>query len=141
MSSDSAQARLRELADFAAPRAVRIAATLRLADHIEAGATRLEDLAERAGAEPDALRRLLRYLVTRGVFAEERGRYASTDVSRLLLDGAGWRSWLDLDGAPGVWAESWTRLLEGVRTGSPAATRAGTPRSSHGRGVPPRSTR
>ena len=31
-----------------------IAATLRLADHIQAGATRLEDLAERTGADPDA---------------------------------------------------------------------------------------
>ena len=92
---------------------------MRLADHLEAGATRLEDLAERAGADPDALARLLRYLVARGVFAEEGGGYANTDLSRLLVDEAGWRSWLDLDDAPGVWAESWTRLLQGVRTGSP----------------------
>jgi 2,7-dihydroxy-5-methyl-1-naphthoate 7-O-methyltransferase len=119
VNSDSAQARLRQLSDFAAPWAVWIAATLRLADHLEAGATRLEDLAERAGADPDALARLLRYLVARGVFAEERGGYANTDLSRLLVDEAGWRSWLDLDDAPGLWAESWTRLLQGVRTGSP----------------------
>lgn len=119
MNSNSAQARLRQLSDFAAPWAVWIAATLRLADHLEAGATRLEDLAERAGADPDALARLLRYLVARGVFAEEGGGYANTDLSRLLVDEAGWRSWLDLDDAPGVWAESWTRLLQGVRTGSP----------------------
>jgi 2,7-dihydroxy-5-methyl-1-naphthoate 7-O-methyltransferase len=119
VNSNSAQARLRQLSDFAAPWAVWIAATLRLADHLEAGATRLEDLAERAGADPDALARLLRYLVARGVFAEEGGGYANTDLSRLLVDEAGWRSWLDLDDAPGVWAESWTRLLQGVRTGSP----------------------
>ena len=31
----------------------------------------------------------------------------------------GWRPWLDLDDAPGLWAESWTRLLDAVRTGSP----------------------
>jgi 2,7-dihydroxy-5-methyl-1-naphthoate 7-O-methyltransferase len=119
VNSNSAQARLRQLSDFAAPWAVWIAATLRLADHLEAGATRLEDLAERASADPDALARLLRYLVARGVFAEEGGGYANTDLSRLLVDEAGWRSWLDLDDAPGVWAESWTRLLQGVRTGSP----------------------
>lgn len=119
MSTDATQARLRELSDFAAPWAVWVAATLRLADHVEAGATELEDLAERAGADPDALRRLLRYLVACGVFAEEGGRYSNTDLSRLLLDEVGWRPWLDLDGAPGVWAESWTRLLEGVRRGSP----------------------
>jgi hypothetical protein len=118
-SSDAARARFRELTDFAVPWAVWIAATLRLADHVEAGSTRLEDLAERTGADPDALRRLLRFLVGLDVFAEANGDYANTDVSLLLLDEAGWRQWLDLDGAPGVWAESWTRLLQAVRTGSP----------------------
>ena len=80
---------------------------------------RLEDLAEQAGADPDSLRRLLRYLVARGVFAETGDGYANTDLSRLLVEQLGWRPWLDLDGAPRVWSESWTRLLEGVRTGSP----------------------
>jgi hypothetical protein len=116
---DAARARLRELSDFAAPWAVWIAATLRLADHIEAGATSLDELAERTGADRDALRRLLRYLVAREVFADVEGGYANTELSRLLLDDVGWRPWLDLDGAPGVWAESWTRLLQAVRTGSP----------------------
>jgi hypothetical protein len=119
MSDDDARARLRELTDFAAPWAVWIAATLRIPDHIEAGATRLPELAERAGADPDALERLLRYLVTRGVLIREHDAYANTEVSRLLTDEVGWRQWLDLDGAPGIWAESWTRLLEAVRTGSP----------------------
>jgi hypothetical protein len=120
----SAQDRLRELSDFAAPWAVWIAATLRLADHIEAGAARLEDLSDRARADPDALTRLLRYLVARGVFAETAGRYENTELSRLLLDGGGWRQWLDLDGAPGVWATSWTGLLDGVRSGSPGRDEA-----------------
>jgi 2,7-dihydroxy-5-methyl-1-naphthoate 7-O-methyltransferase len=119
VSSDAARTRLGELSDFAAPWAVWIAATLRLADHIEAGATRAEELAERAAAAPDALERLLRYLVARGVFAEDGGTYANTEVSRLLLDEGGWRPWLDLDDAPGIWAESWTSLLDAVRTGSP----------------------
>ncbi len=47
-----------ELANLASPYAVRVAATLRLADLIE------------AGANPDALSRLMRYLTCRGVFAE-----------------------------------------------------------------------
>jgi O-methyltransferase. len=98
---------------------VWIAATLRLADHVQAGSTELEELAERAGADPDALRRLLHYLVDRGVFTEANGVYANTELSQLLVSDAGWRPWLDLDGAPGVWAESWTRLLGAVRTGSP----------------------
>jgi 2,7-dihydroxy-5-methyl-1-naphthoate 7-O-methyltransferase len=117
----SAQDRLRDLSDFAAPWAVWIAATLRLPDHIEAGATRLEELSDRARAEPDALKRLLRYLVARGVFAETAGRYENTELSQLLLNEGGWRQWLDLDGAPGVWAKSWTRLVDGIRTGSPGS--------------------
>jgi hypothetical protein len=92
---------------------------LRLPEHVAAGATHLDDLAERAGADADALRRVLRYLVACGVLAEENGVYANTDLSQLLLGDAGWRPWLDLDAAPGLWAESWARLLEAVRTGSP----------------------
>lgn len=124
MSSDAARARLRELSDFAGPWALWIAATLRLADHIEAGATGVEELARRTEANPDALRRLLRYLVARGVFIADGNGYGNTELSELLLDEAGWRPWLDLDAAPGVWAESWTRLLEAVRTGSPGRDEA-----------------
>jgi 2,7-dihydroxy-5-methyl-1-naphthoate 7-O-methyltransferase len=119
VTSDSAQRRLRELSDFAAPWAVWVAATLRLPDHIADGAVQLDDLAERAGADSDSLQRLLRYLVARKVFAEDGGVYGNTELSNLLQDEAGWRPWLDLDGAPGLWAESWLRLLDAVRTGSP----------------------
>jgi hypothetical protein len=119
MSAEAARDRLRELSDFATPWAVWIAATLRLPDHIEDGATRLEELADRAAVDPDALGRILRYLVARGVFTREDGVYANTDVSKLLLSEVGWRPWLDLDDAPGIWAEAWTKLLEAVRTGSP----------------------
>jgi 2,7-dihydroxy-5-methyl-1-naphthoate 7-O-methyltransferase len=119
VASDAARERLRELSDFAAPWAVSVAATLRLPDHIEAGSIRLEELAKRIGADPDALGRVLRYLVARGVFAEANGAYANTEVSRLLLDDVGWRPWLDLDDAPGIWAEAWTKLLKAVRTGTP----------------------
>jgi O-methyltransferase domain len=99
---------------------VHVAATLRLADHVAAGTARVSELAQAAGADPDALGRLLRLLVAQGVFDEPRpGEVALNDVSRLLLDEAGWRPWLDLDGAPGIWTESWTRLSRAVRTGSP----------------------
>jgi len=114
-----ARERLRELSDFAAPWAVWIAATLRLPDHLAAGPLTAAELAPCAGADPDALERLLRYLVARGVFVEDAGRYANAPVSELLLDESGWRSWFDLDGPPGIWAESWTRLLAAVRSGSP----------------------
>jgi hypothetical protein len=119
VGADEARERLSELSDFAAPWSVWIAATLRLPDHIEAGATRLEELADRARVDRDGLARLLRYLVARGVLDEDGGTYANTDLSRLLWDENGWRPWLDLDDAPGIWAEAWTSLLEAVRTGTP----------------------
>lgn len=113
------RARLRALSDFAVPWAVHVAATLRLADHVAAGATTVDELARAAGARRDTLERLLRLLVAVGVFDYTGpGKIALNDLSRLLLDEAGWRAWLDLDGAPGVWTESWTRLLHAVRTGS-----------------------
>jgi len=114
-----ARARLQALTDFAAPWAIWTAATLRLPDHVHAGATGIDELAGRAGADPDALRRLMAYLVAQGVFEETDGAYATTELSELLRDEAGWRPWLDLDAAPGIWAESWQRLLTAVRTGSP----------------------
>jgi hypothetical protein len=73
--------------------------------------------------DPDALERLLTYLVARGVFTREIGGYANTEISRLLIDDFRWRQWLDLDNAPGIWAESWTRLLEAVRAGTPGPRR------------------
>jgi hypothetical protein len=118
-----AQGKLRELSDLATPWALWVATTLRLADHIDAGATTPEQLAAASGADLDALRRLLALLVARGVFAEADGSYANTDVSELLV-GGGWRSWFDLDGTPSIWAESWSGLLQAVRTGSPGRDEA-----------------
>ena len=120
ISAEEARARLRELSDFAAPWAVWIAATLRLPDLVEAGATRVPELAERAGADPDALGAVAELpRGPRSSSTREDDAYANTEVSRLLMDEVGWRPWLDLDGAPGIWAGSWTRLLEAVRAGSP----------------------
>jgi Dimerisation domain len=87
VSSESPVPRLQALADFAAPWSVAVAATLRLPDHLEEGELTADELAERAGAHPDPLTRLLRYLVVVGVFAEpSAGRFANTELSRLLLD-------------------------------------------------------
>lgn len=123
MSADAdPRARLRALSDLATPWTVHVAATLRLADHVAAGATTQDELARAAGADAGALGRLLRLLVAQGVFDAPRpGELALNDLSRLLLEEEGWRPWLDLDGAPGIWTESWARLLPAVRTGSPGA--------------------
>lgn len=62
--------KLYELTDLITPMAIRVAATLRVADRIASGLTTLTELAAEVKAEPDALGRLLRYLAARGVFAE-----------------------------------------------------------------------
>lgn len=105
-------------ANLASPFAIRVAATLRLADHIAAGIGGLDELAAAAGAQPDALERLLRYLTCRGVFAEPApGSFTQTDASELLRSGHpyGLRDELDLDAHPA--AVTGDGLLQAVTSG------------------------
>ncbi|MGQ0719770.1 MAG: methyltransferase [Pseudonocardiales bacterium] len=110
-----------QLANLASPYAIRVAATLRLADLIEAQPRRLDELAAVAGADPDALGRLMRFLTCRGVFAEpEPGVFSMTESARVLTSNHPMqaRGWFDLDGpAAGRMDVSFTGLLDAVRTG------------------------
>src|SRR5256886_7279477 len=111
------------LTDAITPWAVRAAATLKLADLIAAGATRLEDLASKAGAGVDALRRLMRYLTVRGVFTEsEPGVFGLTEVGAVLKADhpAGRRPWWDVDGVAGRIEGAFIRLTDSIRTGDAA---------------------
>ncbi len=103
-------------ADLITPLAIRVAATLRLADHIAAGRRTAPELAEAAGADPDAVGRLVRHLVAEGVFGEG---YSLGPLGHELLDGSGLRSRLDMEGALGRGDLAFTRLLDAVRTGEP----------------------
>ena len=108
------------LSDLSTPWCVHVAVTLNLAGHIEAGITGINELAAAAGADTDSLHRMLRHLVSKGVFEEpEPGRFALNDNARILLD-PGARLGLDLDGFGGRMAYSWGSLLTAVRTGKPA---------------------
>ena len=111
------------LTGMAGPWAVRVAATLRLADLVTDGGTELAELACQAGADLDALGRVLRYLVARGVFDEPKpGVFAVNDAARWLRDEhpARLRRWLDLEGAGGAMDRAYGGLLETVRTGQAA---------------------
>lgn len=113
-------------ADLLTPMAIRVAATLRLADHIAGGARTGEALAVAVGAEPDALGRLLGHLVTARVLAGEGdGVYGLTALGEQLRDDhpGGLRAWLDLEGAIGHADLSFVELLHTVRTGEPAFPR------------------
>ncbi len=95
-------------------------ATLRVADHIAAGVTNIDDLARACGADPDMLRRVLEHLTGKGVFLEpESGQFALNAAARQLLDGP-IRLALDLDGIGGRMANAWSGLLSQVRSGKPA---------------------
>jgi hypothetical protein len=110
------------MAHLGTPMAIRVAATLRLADHLAAGLATAAELAEAAGAHPDALERLLRYLAVRGVFRRDQaGRYGLTPLSEALRsDHPGrLRAGLDLDSIGRI-ELAFTGLLHSIRTGEPA---------------------
>jgi 2,7-dihydroxy-5-methyl-1-naphthoate 7-O-methyltransferase len=109
-----------ELSDLCTPWCVHVVATLRIADHIAAGTTHIDSLATASGADRDSLYRVLRHLVSRGLFEEpSRGRFALNEVARALLEQPV-RLGLDLDGFGGRMAYAWGTLLSAVRTGKPA---------------------
>ncbi|WP_410592489.1 methyltransferase [Amycolatopsis sp. lyj-23] len=109
------------LADLATPMAVRVAATLGLADHEEATAA---ELASATGASETALACLLDHLVTAGVFAfdAESGRYRPTDLGAQLRSESA-RRLLDIRSAGGRAELAFADLLETVTTGTPAYVR------------------
>jgi hypothetical protein len=113
------------LIDLVTPMALRVAATLRLADFMPdegtGGGAVLGDLAERSGADPEALARVLRHLVQHGVFTEQvPGQFAANQTAALLRTGQPGAVWLDLDGFGGRMDLAFTGLMHTVRTGEPA---------------------
>ncbi len=122
----------RALMDLFSPMALRVAATLRLADLIDAGSTEVTELAAKAGADADALGRLMRFLDARRVFTEvSPGRYELGPVGKLLRSDHPSRlcSYLDLDSAN-------ARIDMAVCGGLLATVRSGEPgyREVYGRG-------
>ena len=95
-------------------------ATLRIADHLAAGITDITTLAQEAGCDTDSLQRVLRHLVSKGVFQEPApGRFALNEAALGLLDPAQHLG-LDLTGIGGRMAYAWGSLLSAVRTGTSA---------------------
>jgi hypothetical protein len=119
----SAWQTLAPLIDLVTPMAVRVAATLRLADLMDDRTVGVAELAEQSDSDPDALARLLRHLVAHGMFVEPSpGEFGLNDIAVLLLSThpAGMREALDLEGFGGRMDVAFTGLLHTVRTGQPA---------------------
>jgi hypothetical protein len=103
--------------------AIRVAATLRLADHIAQGIRTAPALARAADADAESLDRLLRHLVTVGLLTRDAaGQYALTELGDALRDDypARLRPMLDVGSAIGRADLSLVHLLHAVKTGQPA---------------------
>jgi 2,7-dihydroxy-5-methyl-1-naphthoate 7-O-methyltransferase len=115
--------RLRLLADAQLSRAIQVAATLRVADHMGDEAQPAAELARRTSCDEGALRRLLRYLAFAGVFEETgEGRFGLTRMGRLLRTVEPGSLQATLAIGPDNRALWWStgELLHAVRTGRPA---------------------
>lgn len=117
-------ASLMAAADLVTPMAIRVAATLRIADRIHGGDRDLPALAEATETDPYALELLLGHLVETGVLTRDESGFGLTALGEHLRDDhpEGLRSWLDLDG-PARSVLCMTELLYTVRTGEPAYPR------------------
>jgi len=108
------------LSDLCTPWCVHVVATLRVANHIDAGTTDIGALAAAVHADRDSLHRVLRQLVGKGLFEEPSpGQFALNDGARQLLSPMMLLG-LDLDAMGGRMAHAWGTLLTAVRTGRPA---------------------
>lgn len=102
--------------------AVAVAARLGLADLIAVAPRTAEELARETKTHVPSLRRLLRFLASVGVFAEDAsGKYRQTALSRTLCKEAprSLRGFAIMAGSDFNW-RPWGDLLETVVTGKPA---------------------
>lgn len=103
-------------------KALYAAVALEIPDRLASGPHDARELAE-PGADVDALERLLRFLVSRGIFAvDRRGRFSNNAVSDVLrVDHPwSWRDWALFMGSDWSWS-MWNALPERVRTATPAS--------------------
>ena len=102
--------------------AVHVAAKLGLADRVGGGRMTVSALAAATSTHPAALGRLLRALVSVGIFdADDDGRIGPTPLSSCLrADAPGsLRAFALMLGEPAHW-RAWEGLAHSVRTGAPA---------------------
>jgi hypothetical protein len=99
-------------------RALALVANLGVSEAFAKGPRPAAEVARETGADPDALRRLLRALATDGIFAEqEPGIFRNTDASDLLRT-SGWGEFASLFG--GVWLRTVTELDASGRAAFPS---------------------
>jgi ubiquinone/menaquinone biosynthesis C-methylase UbiE len=116
---------LRLATGFYVSSALYVAAKLRIADLMPDGATAPAELAKTAGVHAGALHRVMRLLVSAGVFTEDaEGKFALTAIGKCLRSSGpeSLRSGILLFG--GLTQKAWGELLYCVETGEMGFTRA-----------------
>jgi C-methyltransferase len=99
--------------------AITVAAELGVADALDGRPLTIDELAAKVGADPDALGRLLRALVGRGVFHHRRdGRFELNSLARTLCSDAV----VSMSAAAQFYGsreqrDRWTLLADSIRTG------------------------
>ena len=100
--------------------AITAAAQLGVADALADGPLMIDELAARVGADADALRRLLRALISKGIFRHRRdGRYELNSLAATLRSDAP----VSMTSAARFYGsqeqrERWTLLVDSIRTGN-----------------------
>ena len=99
--------------------AITVAAQLGVADALAGGPLPIDELAVRVGADADALGRLLRALISRGIFLHRRdGRYELNSLADTLRsDAPVSTTWAARFYGSQEQRERWTLLVDAVRTG------------------------
>ncbi|BBZ10375.1 hydroxyneurosporene methyltransferase [Mycobacterium branderi] len=99
--------------------AITVAAQLGVADALADGPLPIAELAARVGADADALERLLRALISRGIFRHRRGgRYELNSLARTLRsDAPVSMAWAARFYGSAEQRQRWTLLADSVRTG------------------------
>lgn len=108
---------------LAPARALHVVAELGVADHIDHEPVPVEELAGRCGVHAGSLDRVLRLLVSIGIFGHEEDtrRYRHSEASRLLREDhpMSMRPFARMIGLPVIW-DGFGELATSIRTGAPA---------------------
>jgi 2,7-dihydroxy-5-methyl-1-naphthoate 7-O-methyltransferase len=132
IQADNAFVTMLALTDTVAPWAIRVAATLRLADLVKpdgASADAILKGLESAGesVDADAVRRLLLYLASLGILDhdEPSGLFRPTGLSELMSEDSpvSMRSWWRMDSAMCRLDQTPVLMMDAIRTGEPVYER------------------